>query len=331
MKVLVTGATGFVAAGVIARLAVDARYHVRAAVRFDSARFPPEVETAVIGELGPDTPWQHTLEGVDAVIHLGARVHVMRDSVTDPLAEFRRVNVAGTLSLARAAAVAGVKRFVFLSSVKVHGEGCYVSTGQRSSDWVSQFPYTETDTLAPRDAYGVSKLEAETGLRRIASETDMAVVIIRSPLVYGPGVKANFLSMIRWLYKGVPLPMGAVHNKRSLVALANLVDLIVVCLDHPAAANQIFLVSDNEDLSTTELLNRMSVALGVHARLFPVPVWFLKSGAALIGRRAMAERLLGTLQVDSSKVREVLHWQPPVSVDEALRQTAEDFLARRRN
>ncbi len=258
------------------------------------------------------------MAGVEVVIHAAARVHVMHDESSDPLAEFRKVNVDGTLNLARQAAEAGVGRFIFISSIKVNGEGTPVGV-----------PYVADGQAAPADPYGISKMEAEQGLRALAAETGMEVVIIRPTLVYGPGVKANFLNMMRWLHKGVPLPFGAIYNQRSLVALDNLVDLIVTCIDHPTAANQTFLVSDGEDLSTTELLRRMGVALGKPARLLPVPSRLLEAGAAMLGKQALAQRLCGSLQVDISKTRELLNWSPPVSVDEALRKTAEHFLRHR--
>jgi nucleoside-diphosphate-sugar epimerase len=239
----------------------------------------------------------------------------MDDTSSDPLVEFRKVNLDGTLALARQASAAGVRRFIFISSIKVNGEGTAPTQ-----------PYKAGDDSAPLDPYGVSKLEAEQGLRALATDTGMEVVIIRPVLVYGPGVKANFLNMMRWLHKGVPLPFGAIHNRRSLVALDNLVDLIVTCIDHPAAANQTFLVSDGEDLSTTELLRRMGTALGKPARLLPVPSWLLETGAAMLGKQALSQRLCGSLQVDISKTRELLNWTPPVSVDEALRKTAKHFL-----
>jgi nucleoside-diphosphate-sugar epimerase len=269
------------------------------------------VRVCRLDDIGPDAQWAEALAGCEAVVHLAGRVHMMRDNAPDPLAAYRRVNTQGTLSLARQAAAAGVRRMVFVSSVKVNGE----ETGPHAA-------FSETDAPAPADPYGISKAEAESGLQALAAETGLEVVIVRPPLVYGPGVKANFLAMTRFLARGVPLPLGSVtRNRRSLVALDNLVDLMIRCLDHPAAANQVFLVADGEDLSTTELLRRTAMALGVRPRLIPVPVPVLMAGATLLGRRAVARRLLGSLRLDISKARRVLEWVPPVSVDEGLRRT----------
>jgi nucleoside-diphosphate-sugar epimerase len=238
----------------------------------------------------------------------------MDDTATNPLDEFRKVNVDGTLNLARQAAQAGVERFVFISSIKVNGESTPLEQ-----------PFHADDVPMPVDAYGISKHEAEQALRQLADETGMEVVIIRPPLVYGAGVKANFYSMMRWLDKGIPLPLGAIHNQRSLVALDNLVDLILTCTQHPAAANQTFLVSDGEDLSTSELLRRMANALGKSATLLPIPAGWLQFGAALLGKSAVAQRLCGSLQLDIVKTRQLLNWTPPVSVTAALQQTAQFY------
>jgi len=236
----------------------------------------------------------------------------MKDEVSDPLAEYRRVNVDGTLNLARQAATAGVKRFIFISSIKVNGE--QTPLGQ---------PFTAEDTPAPEDAYGISKWEAEQGLLQLATETGMGVVIIRPPLVYGPGVKGNFANMIKLVAKGLPLPLGAIHNLRSLVSVDNLVDLIITCIDHPAATNQVFLAGDGQDLSTTELLRGVARAMGESSRLIPVPSSLLMLGATLSGKKAMAQRLLGSLQVDISKARHLLGWEPLISVEEGLRRCFE--------
>ena len=311
MTTLVTGANGFVGSALCARLRKDG-VSVRGAVRSLNSK-PDGAEAFAIGSLSAETNWTAALRNVEQVVHLAARVHVMNDKSPDPLTEFRRVNVEGTACLARQAAVAGVRRFVFLSSIKVNGE--FTEAGQS---------FTADDEPAPEDPYGISKHEGEQLLRQIAAETGMEVVIIRPPLVYGPGVKANFESMMRWLARGLPLPLAAVtQNRRSLVALDNLVDLIVTCLNHPAAANQTFLVSDGEDLSTAELLKRMGAAMGKPARLFYLPPTLLKLGASVLKRPGIYQRLCGSLQLDIAKTRQLLDWTPPVSVDEGLRRAAE--------
>jgi nucleoside-diphosphate-sugar epimerase len=306
--ILVTGATGFVGSALVARLARDGT-ETRACVRRNDASMPDGVHTVHVAGLTADTDWSSALAGVYVVVHAAARVHVMDDTAADPLTEFRRVNLEGTLNLARQAAAAVVRRFVFVSSIKVNGESTL--PGQ---------PFTADDKPAPLDVYGVSKMEAEQGLRELAAETGLEVVIIRPPLVYGPGVKANFASLMRAVQRGWPLPLGALHNQRSLVALDNLVDIIVTCLSHPQAANQTFLVSDGQDLSTTELVRGMAQAAGVPARLLPVPVWALQAGASLLGKGDAVQRLCGNLQVDMSKARSLLGWVPPVSVEEGLRR-----------
>ena len=309
----ITGATGFVGSAVLERLAAQAGVEIRALVRRVGVKLPGNAVAVQVGEdflLEGDQP----LEGVDVLVHCAARVHIMSDASSDPLSEYRSVNVAGTLKLAESAARSGVKRFIFISSIKVNGEGT-----------VPGKPYTADDMPAPVDAYGISKMEAEQRLMLLGNATGMEIVIIRPVLVYGPGVKANFRSMMSWLNKGVPLPLGAIPNQRSLVALDNLVDLVVTCLDHAAAANQTFLVSDDDDMSTTELLKRMGEALQTPVRLIPVPAWLLLRGAALLGRKDVARRLCGSLQVDISKTRSLLGWTPPLTVAQALSKTARSF------
>jgi len=288
LNLLITGSTGFVGQALVKRLGDQP---VRLATRADSAS------------------WDKVLVGVATVVHLAARVHVIHDTEADPLIAFRVVNVEGTLNLARQAAAAGVKRFVFISSVKVNGESTQPGRA-----------FTETDSPDPQDAYGQSKHEAEQGLRQLAASTGMEVVIIRPPLVYGPGVKANFAALMRAVQRGWPLPLGAVHNQRSLVALDNLVDFIVTCITHPQAANQIFLVSDGQDLSTTELVRGMARASGVPARLLPLPVWALQACGRLLRKGDALQRLCGNLQVDISKARTLLGWVPPVSLEEGLKR-----------
>jgi nucleoside-diphosphate-sugar epimerase len=308
MTVLVTGANGFVGAALSAAL-LRAQVHARVAVRHPLAVLPG-LEITQIDSIGPHTQWTNALQSCDTVIHLAARAHVMREEALDPLATYRSVNTEGTLHLARQAAAAGVRRFIFLSSIKVNGEATTPGNAFRASD-----------TAHPEDFYGTSKWEAEQGLHLIAKYTGMEVVIIRPPLVYGSGVKANFAALLRAISNKLPLPLGAIHNLRSLVGLDNLVHLLLTCTTHPAAAQQTFLVSDGEDISTTELVRRIARATGKPSRLLPVPAQLLLAGARLVGQGAAAQRLCGNLQVDIQHTRDVLGWAPPVSLDEGLRRT----------
>ena len=323
--VLVTGAAGFIGRALVDRLLAEGAPTVAAVRRTPppqpaSGHLSTRAKLVAVGDIGPHTDWRGPLAGVDCVVHLAARVHVMREQATDPLAEFRKVNVDGTLALARQAAAAGVRRFLFISSIGVNG--LCTATGRS---------FTERSLPAPHNHYALSKWEAEKGLQQIAMQGGMEVVILRPPLVYGPGAKGNFMTLMQWLTRGVPLPLGAIHNQRSLIALDNLTDVIVTCMSHPAAAGQVFLVSDGEDLSTTDLLRRMGAALGKPARLLPVPAAWLDGAARLLGKRAVAQRLCGSLQVDIEKTRSLLGWTPSVTVDDALRKTARHFLAQRRN
>jgi len=315
--ILVTGASGFVGRALCTSLVNHSPFRI--SVRNKSKNELLQNVEAFEASLSPDQDWSHALSGVSVVVHCAARVHVMNDKVANPLLEFQRVNVHGTLNLARQAAKVGVRRFVFISSIKVNGE--YTALGN---------PFKADQIPTPSDPYGVSKYEAEMGLIALAKETGIEVVIVRPPLVYGPGVKANFLSMMNWLQRGFPLPLGGVtKNRRSFIYIDNLISLIITCINHPAAANQTFLVSDDEDLSTTLLLERMAGALGVSPKLIPVPESLIRLGANLIGRSDITQRLCGSLQVDIKKTKDLLGWSPPVSVDEGLRQTAAHFLKMR--
>lgn len=314
-RVLVTGATGFIGSALVRSFSPDSGWTVRGAVRQSASNLPTQTDLVAVGELSASTNWRSALRDVNAIVHTAARVHVMAYGNVEPLAEFRRINVNATLNLARQAVESGVQRFVFVSSIKVNGESTPFAK-----------PFTAADAPNPSDAYGISKHEAEVGLRELATETGIGVVIIRPVLVYGPGVRANFLSMMRWLDRGIPLPLAAIHNARSLVALDNLVDLLRTCVRHPAAANQTLLVSDDEDLSTPELLRRLGAAMRRPARLIPVPTVALRHFARIAGKPDVAQRLLDSLQVDIGKTRRLLTWHPPITLDQGLLQTARYFL-----
>lgn len=310
MKILVTGANGFVGRNLC--LALSRQQHaVVAAVRAVDQCDDGLLQTVTIAAIDADSDWSAALHDVDVVVHLAARVHVMRDVAVDPLAEFRQVNVAGTLNLARQAAQNGIKRFVFISSIGVNGN-------------VTAFdqPFAAEDTPDPHDAYTISKYEAELGLRNLAKMTGLEVVIVRPPLVYGYGAPGNFSRIIHALKNHYPLPLGAIYNKRSFVFVGNLVSLILRSIDHPAAANQVFLVSDGDDLSTSELLRACAGALEVKPLLLPVPQKLIEFFAAMLGKQHIAQRLCGNLQVDISKAHILLGWTPPVSVADGLKAAA---------
>ena len=314
--ILITGSSGFVGVPLIEKLLASNFQLIgisRKPVRF----VHPNFKNVRVSNLDSKVDLKSTLVGVDVVVHLAARVHLMNDRSADGLCEYLRSNLDATINLARQSATSGVKRFIFMSSVKVNGE--FTSGGDAFS--AENIPY-------PQDPYGISKLDAEIALQKIAEETGMEVVIIRAPLVYGPKVKANFLSMMKWLRKGLPLPFGCIQNGRSLVGLDNLVDFIVTCLDHPKAANQIFMVSDDHDVSTSSLLKEISAAFGCKANLICIPSSVLRIVFFLIGKKRLSQRLLGSLRVDISKTKEMLNWHPPVSFKEGIRRTAADFLGK---
>lgn len=313
-RTLVTGANGFIGNALVKRLSTQADLRgVTMATRRLTPEWPEGVQQCIVGNLDAATDWSTALIGISAVVHCAARVHLLVDKSVNPIDDYRHANVQGTLNLARQAAGAGVRRFVFLSSIGVNGAETFRS------------PFTAQLEVAPHSPYAVSKYEAELGLHALAVETGMEVVIIRPPLVYGPGAPGNFGSLLRWLERGVPLPLGSIDNLRSMVALDNLVDLIVTCITHPAAANQTFLVSDGEDVSTTDLLLRMGRAMEHPARLVPVPVGLLKLAATMLGKRDVAQRLCGSLQVDIEKTRRLLDWTPPLSLDQGLKKAAEGY------
>lgn len=307
MRILLTGSNGFV----LQALAESLQTHAHDIVTTTrAARHSAErLARVVVGDIHANTNWGDALHGVEVVVHLAAHVHVMRDITANARAEFRRVNTEGTLNLARQSVSAGVRRFIFLSTVGVNGNSTSPGTY-----------FTETDTALPHDPYSVSKYEAEVGLRAISKSTGMEIVIIRPTLVHGVKAPGNFGKLTRLVARGLPLPLAAINNRRSLVGIDNLVDFIVTCLTHPAAVNETFLVSDGEDLSTPDLIRRMARAMNQPAWLLPVPNAMLMAAATLIGKRDVAQRLCGSLQVDISKARALLGWSPPVSVDEGLRR-----------
>jgi len=303
MKILVTGAAGFVGRA----LCGDLLAHGHVVV--PTVRKPSGLsDEIVVGDIGPSSDWAQPLTGCDAVAHLAARVHVMNDQIDDPSALYRLMNTDATMNIARQAAEAGVKRFVFVSSIKVNGEGRATA-------------YRETDIAAPEDPYAISKWEAEQGLHQIATETGLEVVILRPPLVYGPGVKANFLRLAHAVRRGWPLPLGAISNRRSLLYLGNLVDAIRLCTEHPDAAGQTFLLDDGEPVSTPELITRLAGAMGRAPRMPKIPVRLLLAAGTLMGKRAAVARLTGSLFVDSTAIRSRLGWAPPFSMDAGLKQT----------
>lgn len=311
--ILVTGANGFVGQALCRDLA-GRGLPVRAAVR---RRGTPE-GAVVVGDLAEATDWSNALDGVEVVVHLAARVHVMRESHSDPLAAFRTVNVDASLNLARQCILQGVKRFIYVSSIKVNGE--VTQPGQ---------PFRHDDVPGPLDPYGISKLEAENGLKALADSTGLELVIVRPPLVYGPGVGANFGRMIDWVRCGVPLPLGAVHNRRALVYVGNLTDLLVAACQHQEAASRVLLVSDGADVSTTAMLNTIAAALGRRSRLLPVPTGLMGRVAILLKQRAAAQRLLGSLEVDIGATQRWLNWAPPIGFEQAIAATVGAHVAAR--
>jgi nucleoside-diphosphate-sugar epimerase len=309
MKVLVTGANGFIGHALCSRLLAD-NFTVKGVVRPKNYnyRFPTNIDLLPLESVGPKTDWSKAIVGVDGVVHLAARVHIMTKDTYDPLTKCREINVAGTERLARESVSANVRRFIYMSSVKVNGEGRAI-------------PYDEEDIPKPQDAYSASKWEAEKVLNKISKDTTMDTVILRSPMVYGPRVKANFLRLLKLVDRGIPLPLGRVNNRRSLIYLGNLVDAIITCIKHPGATGQTYLLSDGKDLSTPELIRLISKTMGRKSRLFPFPPNILKTIGKITGRSTEIDRLIGSLCVDSRKIRTMLGWNPPYTPEEGIRQT----------
>ncbi|WP_445946125.1 UDP-glucose 4-epimerase family protein [Shewanella sp.] len=309
---LVTGSNGFLGSA-LTHILTQHDIKITAAVRNQNLLSP--VKTVSVGDVSGETCWNTALLGVDVVLHTVARISLPTDSINS-LAEFREVNTLGTMNLAKQAVTAGVKRFIFISTVKVNGE----STS-------SNKPFTADDVHNPQDPYGVSKSEAETQLLALGQATGMEIVIIRPPLVYGPGVKANFAALLNLASKGLPLPFARFdHNRRSMVSVDNLVDLLITCIDHPNAGNQVFLVSDDHDLSTAELISKLSKACGKSGFMLPIPIIFFQLIARLIGKQKFIDRLTGSLRVDINKTKELLNWTPSQSVDVGFKIAADAFL-----
>ncbi len=310
--ILVTGATGFVGRALVNSLLLNGQSVVALVRHLDNTKLPQNanLQWKTVDSIDNQTLWQPILQGVNTIVHCAARTHAMKECESDVLEAYTAVNVIGTLNLARQAAAGGVERFVFISSIKVNGDISF-----------SGKPFTEESSFLSLDSYGRSKAEAEQALLNLATQSGMEVVIIRPPLVYGPGVKGNFAAMVKVVQRGIPLPLGAVHNQRSLLALDNLVSLLLLCADltlSPKAANQVFVVADGEDVSTTSLLRKVAQAAGKPSRLLPVPSVLLRAWFRLLGKRAVADRLLGNLQVDATKARTLLGWRPVVTMDEQL-------------
>jgi len=312
MRYLVTGANGFVGQFLCAELKKQGQ-KVRAAVRTENIQ-TDTYERVIVGQIDASTNWTDALAGIDVVIHLAGRAHIMQEVASDPLAEYSRINIAGTEHLASLAAASGVKRLVYVSSIKVNGEETLLGRA-----------YSELDPASPKDPYSFSKWEAEKALHRVAQETGLEVVIVRPPLVYGPEVKGNFGYMLNELGKGTIMPFHSIHNLRSLIYVGNFVDALLTCAIHPAAAGQTYLVSDGEDISTPELLRQLGLGIGRPARLLPIPPVLLKLAGLMTGRSGQVLKLLESLQVDSSKIRRELGWRPPYTLDEGLRATSSWF------
>lgn len=313
MRILVTGANGFVGRALYEAL-VSSNHHVVACARKKRGPGPADLGYLHVPAINGATEWQSYLSGVEVVIHLAARVHVMQDAAENPLSTFQEVNLHGTANLARQAAAAGVRRFIYVSSIKVNGE------------YTGSHPFTEANEPQPQDPYAVSKWQAEQALHEIGRETGMEIVTVRPPLVYGPGVKANFYSLMKLVSKRLPLPLGSIRNRRSMIYVENLADALMLCATHPAAAGQTYLVSDGEAVSTPQLVKEIAVAMRRPDRVFPFPLSVMRFCARMIGRSSAVDRLTQSLEVDSSKIRKELGWRPPYSMQQGLQVTADWFL-----
>lgn len=308
MKILITGASGFIGQSLQTQLAEKSISYKAA---FRKLLEVSNKHAIAVGSIDGSTDWSVALQEVDVVVHLAARAHVMKDEVSDPIAEYRKVNTDGTLNLARQSVSAGVKRFIFFSSIGVNGNN-------------SVKPFTFSDTHNPHDSYSRSKYDAELGLKKISKETGLELVVIRPPLVYGKGAPGNFASLLKLVTKNLPLPLGAIHNKRSFISIDNLVDFITICIDHPNAVGQTFLVSDDEDVSTTELLRSLTIASGNTSRLIPVNVTFLRFFASMLGKSSNIDKLAGDLQIDMNHVKDTLQWNPPLTFKEGVSRCFSD-------
>jgi UDP-glucose 4-epimerase len=312
-KILITGATGFVGSHLL-QMALAQNREVICPVRANNST--PHASAPQISSIDSNTNWQSHLTNVHTVIHCAARVHVMNDTAADPLVAFREVNLYGSVRLAEQAAAAGVSQFIYLSSIKVNGE--MTEDGQA---------FTENDPPSASDPYGISKQEAEKALLDLGQRTGMAITIIRPPLVYGKGVAANFLSLLIWVKKQIPLPFGSIHNQRSFVFVKNLCDFILHCVQNPLAYNQVFLISDGKDLSTTELMREAAKALDVPSRLLPFPSSLMVLVARMLGRKNITDRLCQSLRVDSTKARQQMQWSPPYTIQQGLRESAANLIS----
>ena len=317
-KILITGATGFVGRALFENLKSKKKYFAHLTTRTNQEELFEGGKAFNIGEIDPNTNWKDALDGVSCIVHCAARAHMMEKKQTDSLNAYRRINVDGTRNLAKQAALRGIKRFIFLSSVKVNGEETIAS---------KSFKYD--DIPQPQDAYGISKWEAEQALLEVSKKTGLELVIIRAPLIYGVRIKGNFLRLLDLIYKEIPLPLFNINNSRSFIGLDNLVDLIIHCIDHPKAAGKTFLVSDDEDISTPALIRKLSKIMGRSARLFSFPISILKLTGYLIGKTPEVNRLIGSLRVNSSHTRKILEWNPPFSLDEGLEKTVRWYLKNR--